>query len=336
MADLYRSVGPPNFIRAYDEAEQELKFNLPPWRLSTASQKLLTVCLYIAIYLPVLVLFIITVGGYSIYLIFYIKPLITDIDKIPEVYYYHSESERNASKTKGWTFFSLITWCVLWILVSHYRALRTNAGEIPKEKEWDLPSEDNSESSNESTMLIEKRKDGTIRTCARCQHRKPDRTHHCKQCERCNLKMDHHCNWIANCVGYFNYKYFFLMVFYGALALAIFICTFWETAVVVLNDETSSQFLCLFIVLSYSLGSMLGIALLGFVIFHLWLISNNYTTIEFCEKKKEITLESKISPYKLGLFDNFKEALGNEPLFWPFPFKYRDADDKGLYFKVNR
>lgn len=98
--------------------------------------------------------------------------------------------------------------------------------------------------------------------------------------------MDHHCPWIANCVGYFNYKYFFLMVLYGALSILIFMATFWETVNVFIHNPDASAYACFFIVLLYSLVSMLGIVVNGFLVFHCYLMWKNMTTIEFCEKKR--------------------------------------------------
>jgi palmitoyltransferase len=56
------------------------------------------------------------------------------------------------------------------------------------------------------------------RKCDKCFAYKPLRTHHCRVCRRCVLKMDHHCLWINNCVGYANYKAFFILVFYATVA----------------------------------------------------------------------------------------------------------------------
>lgn len=58
---------------------------------------------------------------------------------------------------------------------------------------------------------------GNARYCDRCKCIKPDRTHHCSICQECVLKMDHHCPWVNNCVGYSNYKFFILFLFYAVL-----------------------------------------------------------------------------------------------------------------------
>ena len=60
-------------------------------------------------------------------------------------------------------------------------------------------------------VSFERKKYGGIRMCQRCLRTKPDRCHHCSQCNRCVLKMDHHCPWVANCVGFQNQKYFYLL-----------------------------------------------------------------------------------------------------------------------------
>ena len=54
--------------------------------------------------------------------------------------------------------------------------------------------------------------------CQMCRNWKPQRTHHCSICNICVPKMDHHCPWLGNCVGYHNFKAFFLFCFYQAVS----------------------------------------------------------------------------------------------------------------------
>ncbi|KAG0136634.1 DHHC palmitoyltransferase-domain-containing protein [Tuber indicum] len=59
--------------------------------------------------------------------------------------------------------------------------------------------------------------DGLPRWCVHCQLWKPDRSHHCSELQRCVWRMDHFCPWVGGVVAEPSYKFFYQMVFYGAL-----------------------------------------------------------------------------------------------------------------------
>jgi len=151
------------------------------------------------------------------------------------------------------------------------------------------------------------------RFCNHCQKFKPERTHHCRQCDSCVLKMDHHCPWVGRCVGFYNYKYFLNMVFYGVVLLWFVSITYTEMAIDSLFNLNISAFSAFFIFFTYLFAFVLGIVLTGFMFFHLWLISRGKTTLEYCEDKKKANYDS-------GIYTNFKASLGTNPLLWFVPF----------------
>jgi DHHC palmitoyltransferase len=105
--------------------------------------------------------------------------------------------------TFGKIFISLIFYfCAFMTIITHTLSMVTHPGWVNKEK---LQSE------------LDKKKLKEVSFCKKCEMNRPFKAHHCSTCQTCILKMDHHCPWIANCVGFFNQKYFYQFLFYATV-----------------------------------------------------------------------------------------------------------------------
>jgi palmitoyltransferase ZDHHC2/15/20 len=132
--------------------------------------------------------------------------------------------------------------------------------------------------------------------------------------------MDHHCPWVANCIGFFNYKYFINMLFYTATTLWYLVLSSYPLLSHVLDHDSIDYKFSYYVITSQIMASVLGLVITLFFIFHLWLITKQYSTIEFCEKRNETESNFKVSPYNRGIVQNFKNILGENPFFWLVPF----------------
>jgi palmitoyltransferase len=155
-----------------------------------------------------------------------------------------------------------------------------------------------------------------------CDRAKPPLSHHCSICNKCVLKMDHHCVWMNNCVGFQNYRYFLLYIFYmwmGSVYSAVMTCMALRSYAgpEATLDEMVQHFQVTFIFMILSGSVFIGLsALLGW---HVWLIVSGYGTIEALSTSLPCKASSlKKNPYNLGTIGNFCEVFDVSGRFWWF------------------
>ncbi|KAG7388421.1 Palmitoyltransferase zdhhc15 [Phytophthora boehmeriae] len=114
------------------------------------------------------------------------------------------------------------------------------------------------------------------RYCERCDSEKGPSVHHCSVCNNCVYRMDHHCPWTNNCVAWSNKKYFLLFLVYTSVSSL----TFNVMATPLTFDEDFHRYRSL-LKCSWVLTLGIGLLLAGYFVFHLWLLQEGKTTLEF-------------------------------------------------------
>lgn len=148
------------------------------------------------------------------------------------------------------------------------------------------------------------------KTCERCAGAdKPPRAHHCKICNKCVLKMDHHCPWINNCVGQRNYKYFVQFLAFLFLESVLFASCLMSQALdalaIVYGHQPPSvpmgDPLC--ILAAFSVLAIVVAVIGPFCGFHVYLIVQNQTTIEYVASEPQRAIAARDGiPFK-GEYD---------------------------------
>eukprot|EP00762_Andalucia_godoyi_P007631 ANDGO_07940.mRNA.1 putative protein S-acyltransferase 16 len=245
------------------------------------------------------------------------------------------------------------TWCVFLFLIctmyySYLMAAWTDPGTLAAPEADLVPSVNQQSSASgyefeyDSDAPEQEQQpfdDGAYRNfCTKCELGvpRPERAHHCWDCGTCVLRMDHHCVWIDNCVGFYNYKYFFLFVVYCALA-ACWYCVLLAQFLLLLSSSMSPSpspsssspsssngnprfplgiFGLLLVVIDGIFCVCLALGMLIFSGWHAYYVLTNQTAIEHSINQRLSRIAAArgksrfVSKYNYGFLRNMREMLG--------------------------
>lgn len=109
---------------------------------------------------------------------------------------------------------------------------------------------------------------------------KPDRSHHCRACRKCVLKYDHHCYIINNCIGFYNYKFFFLLLFYLVIMMTFVILSSIEAMKMYYQELGLWAFDTIFFAVFLIINFAVFYFSLTLFIFHVQIIYKGLTSVE--------------------------------------------------------
>jgi len=95
------------------------------------------------------------------------------------------------------------------------------------------------------------------------------------------------------------------MLMYTSLTSIQVVITAHPLVKIALQDSAVPYAIGYYVLTSYILTGALAFIITGFFIFHIYLLCNNSTTIEYCEKRSESYSTTTRSPYNLNVFKNF-------------------------------
>ncbi|KAI5192358.1 palmitoyltransferase ZDHHC2/15/20 [Nematocida minor] len=161
--------------------------------------------------------------------------------------------------------------------------------------------------------------------CEICNTSQPMRSYHCSACNRCLLLMFKHLTWCDLCVGFTNYKFYIVFLFYlvilSGLGLGCFIDAIINNSLV----DYSNAPLYVSIVLQA----------LGLVFVLYYFVEGVYSVcINQTPQERKHPMENTNISYDMGYYQNWKMIMGESWYTWFMPSWTTEGD--GLKFQHTR
>ena len=142
-----------------------------------------------------------------------------------------------------------------------------------------------------------------VKWCFTCKIYRPPRSSHCSTCDNCVQKFDHHCPWVNNCIGFRNYRFFFMFLWFLTLHMS---AVFSLSLVYLLqNLNHVSELRPIISIFIMIVNCALFIPVCGLTSFHVILICRGRTTNEQVTDK----FKDSPNPYSKGCWLNCWNTL---------------------------
>ena len=154
--------------------------------------------------------------------------------------------------------------------------------------------------------------------------------------------MDHHCPWLGSCVGYHNFKVFFLFCIYQAVSMILCLNLMFQITGILYGiamikfaffspDETPDLSTAALIPYYFTnlFSFPVSLACIPFSCRIIIQLFNNLTTLEMlgnvqvkwpCIGTLSSTAQYAPNPYDMLWLPNMKQVLGPRMWMWPLPF----------------
>jgi hypothetical protein len=190
----------------------------------------------------------------------------------------------------------IIIFAVLSLLVIIIAVVSTSLDPSDSILKNEIIKRETAERENKKYVLeISKKFDFCVICCSNIN----SNSKHCKECNRCVENFDHHCNWLNNCIGENNYRYFFTLLITVLLDLFYSIGVYIYGIVVYINRTPEQEDNIIMTCSSLGIDPIVCPIISGILAFidliisinitylisvHLWLRCQGLTTYEYIVK----------------------------------------------------